>query len=578
MLNKPRKQRAGTSKASATMQKQSQVSSKKHLGVHTLSRYLSDVNDPQEKPFLDYSEAEMKSKIERLYRKTVLPPEPVVRRGVEIDPEEKDKRDKERYLKQRDRISKRLKELEKTKPFKSEIELKEERLTEVRQEHDQLHYELERNRKKLADLSEQHSRFVALHGGQNQDTDLETIRYDLAEIEQARVVHELASDQLKHMFLAYKADILIQQESMQRLKEDLRLGRTKKERLNKEFENLSKECDKYWGKIVGVADQNEIGEQGVSKEGLPGEGDLDREVIMLQGRSAWQNIEVEEEKMELEEKKRLAAIKARKDKQVSDKLNGEYKTLLIRHHNEKRRHDSKLEDVKKLQEELRIGREDEIIDTYRELLGNREKIKEITANYKQRVEEVEEEIKTLQEEYKRQKFEVRGVESRYDDPAHVGKIVEVIQAHEREFGEGGSRDSGVYSEELAKLRQKLVGYVKQSKEQAAALQADEGEAYERLKNKSDLDALSLLEQQFSDSFKELFKKELEMKRMSSLVNSACTTVSRIMYQLDRNVACAQPEREELRGEHRERGGEPVAGGHEPRKAAGLRLHQEQGGP
>lgn len=125
MLTKPRKQRAGTSKAATKFKEVSQVASKKQLGVHTLSRYLNDVNNPSQKPFLDYSEAEMKSKIERLYRKTILPPEPVGRKNIEIDPDQKDKLDKERYLKQRDRISKRLKELEKTKPIKSEIEIKE---------------------------------------------------------------------------------------------------------------------------------------------------------------------------------------------------------------------------------------------------------------------------------------------------------------------------------------------------------------------------------------------------------------------------------------------------------------------
>ena len=125
MLTKPRKQRAGTSKAASKFKEVSQVASKKQLGVHTLSRYLNEVNNPAQKPFLDYSEAEMKSKIERLYKKTILPPEPIGRKNIEIDPDIKDKQDKERYLKQRERISKRLKELEKTKPIKSEIEIKE---------------------------------------------------------------------------------------------------------------------------------------------------------------------------------------------------------------------------------------------------------------------------------------------------------------------------------------------------------------------------------------------------------------------------------------------------------------------
>jgi hypothetical protein len=65
------------------------------------------------------------------------------------------------------------------------------------------------------------------------------------------VVHELASDQLKHMCLAYKADILIQQENMQQQKEQIRFRRQRIGRMAKDYENLNKECNKYWTKIVG---------------------------------------------------------------------------------------------------------------------------------------------------------------------------------------------------------------------------------------------------------------------------------------------------------------------------------------
>ena len=52
------------------------------------------------------------------------------------------------------------------------------------------------------------------------------------------------------MFLAYKADILIQQKQMQTLKDDIRLGKANKERLCNEFENFSKQCDELWNEIV----------------------------------------------------------------------------------------------------------------------------------------------------------------------------------------------------------------------------------------------------------------------------------------------------------------------------------------
>lgn len=173
---------------------------------------------------------------------------------------------------------------------------------------------------------------------------------------------------------------------------------------------------------------------------------------MLQGRSAWQSIEFEDKKLEMEEQKRLDNSKQRKDMKLRDHRRGEMKTRMAQYHFEKRKYDSKSEDVKKLQDILRIGREDEIIDTYRELMGNREKIKEITMNYKKRVDEVEEEIRELQEEYKRQKFENPGIESRYDDPSHIEKMIKIIKTHEKEFGVNSSMDDSPYTDELIKLR------------------------------------------------------------------------------------------------------------------------------
>ena len=121
MLNKPRKQRAGASKTAAAKPEPSG----KKVNSNTLARYLVDVNEHSAKPLLDYSEAEVKTKIEKLYRKTLAPVDPPTRAKQDLDPQEKDRTDKSRHLKQRERIKTRLKELEKTKPVRSEIEVKE---------------------------------------------------------------------------------------------------------------------------------------------------------------------------------------------------------------------------------------------------------------------------------------------------------------------------------------------------------------------------------------------------------------------------------------------------------------------
>lgn len=497
-------------------------------------------------PFLDYSAAETRAKVERLYRKTLAPvePPPANRKVAELDPRVKDKQDKERYAQQRERVNKRIAELEKTRPVKSELAVQEDRLAGVRSEHDRLTFELARDRKKLSLLSSAQTRLEAQNSEQAPTSAVEAVRGDLADIDGLRVNHELAADQLQHMFLAYKADILTQQELMQRLKDELRKGRTLKERLHKEFAHLSKECDKYWGKIAELGGGG-AGAGGKERENWADDPRLNGEVLALQGRTAWQLIEAEERNMEEEEQARLAKIKARHERIAQDKFDDEFNLRMIRREKESKKYNRLVESIKKLQEVLRIGREDEIIDTYRELLGNREKIKDITASYKLKVDEVEAEIAMLQEEYKRQKYEVHGLESRYDDPSHVARIVEVIKAHEKELA---GQDAEAFSAELVGLRKKLIGYLKKEKNQEEIeepIPTEDSDAFKKLKNKSDIDALALVEKQFSDSFKAVFKKELEMKRMTEIVNSACTTVSRIMYQLDRNVIKFYPERKEL---------------------------------
>ena len=119
-----------------------------------------------------------------------------------------------------------------------------------------------------------------------------------------------------------------------------------------------------------------------------------------------------------------------------------------------------------------------ILSTYRELRDNRANIKSIVKDYKEQVEATEREIELLKEDYLKLKFE---------------------EEHQSE-----------------------------PQTDLAAGQLDDYDA----------DAVEKLELEYMESNKQLFAKEMDMKRISTLVRNSCTTVSRIMYQLSRNVDSA----------------------------------------
>lgn len=444
-----------------------------------------------------------------------------------------------------------------------------DRLTEVRREHDDLKYELDQNLHRLAKLREQQERFEKLHAEQGPDADAESIMEHLKNIEKMREEHEQTSDQLKHMHLAYKADILIQHKKMQCNKENLRKDRQKIELRKKEFQNLSKECDKYWGMIVGAANQNALGEDADEKQ-VPEEAHLDDEMVAMQGRSAWNYIEIEEKKMEAEEQYRMAAIRAREDNKARETLKGQLEAKMSERNRLDRKKNEMLVDVAKLpqilhssmnrnidgktdhgpppSESLRNYTAEDLILNYNGLINGREKIKDIKANYQRQVEAMEEDIKQLQEEYLHQKYEEQGLGSRYDSRDHFGRIMQIFKDHQTEFSRRKEGQSEGFEEELAMLRNRLVNLAASNNKKEAEGEEeiqDEADKLEKIKNEYDLDALVNLEKQYSESFKENFKQELEIKRMTAIVNSACTTVSRIMFQLDKNVGLLHAERQEL---------------------------------
>lgn len=282
--------------------------------------------------------------------------------------------------------------------------------------------------------------------------------------------------------------------------------------------------------------QNDISRIEV-KDGTPEQKDLDEEITALHGRKAWSKIEVEEHKMASQEKERLESIKSREELIAKRKKIEAITIKRIIRDTENRVVERKREEIEQIMDALRIAREDEIISTYQDLLKNKQDIKVITDNYKLKVEEIEREIDILQNELQNQKFEAKDSPSRYDAPDHVKKIKEIIRDHHR-ASDNQEQEAEDYAQQLESLKTKLIKHVAVDKNQEKVDYADNPELLEKMKNKCDLDAMDLLEKQYSDSLKELLKKESEMKRMTSVVNSACTSISRIMFQLDKNVSVA----------------------------------------
>lgn len=271
--------------------------------------------------------------------------------------------------------------------------------------------------------------------------------------------------------------------------------------------------------------------------------DLDDMVIKLQGRSGWQYIDEKEKELDGLEQKRIDLIKQRKHNQ----LMAERREIADAQSREKVRILNQIQlketSIKELMKCMNIVRHQDIIDTYRELIENKMKIKDILVGYKGRVEEIETEIQDLQKEYLLTKFEEQNSENRYNTPVYVMKIQSLLADFERQAAKG---DVGKEEPtEIIKMRERLKNYKRQKESKPAVDGTDqpvdqpenniEKAEEEPDKTEFNTDAVALLEQKFSESFKYLLKKESEVKRMTSIINNSCTTISRILFQLEKNV-------------------------------------------
>lgn len=267
--------------------------------------------------------------------------------------------------------------------------------------------------------------------------------------------------------------------------------------------------------------------------------DLDEMVIKLQGRSGWQYIDEKEKELDGLEQKRLDLIKQRKHNQIMAKR----RDIADAQNREKVRIENQIQlketSIKELMKCMNIVRHQDIIETYRELIENKMKIKDILVGYKNRVEEVEAEIQDLQKEYLQTKFEEHNSENRYNTPVYVMKIQSLLAEFERQAAKG---DAGKEEPtEIIKMRERLLNYKKQKESKPAVEGTDqpvndkENAQEEAEKTEFNTDAVAILEQKFSESFKFLLKKESEVKRMTNIINNSCTTISRILFQLEKNV-------------------------------------------
>lgn len=439
----------------------------------------------------------------------------------------------------------------------------------MRQAHDSLQFMLEKKRKKLKDLQVQADRIQKQHTEQEPDKNIREMEEELMQIDESRVVHDLESEQLHHMYLTYKADILSQQIKIQNLKESLKESKKLRERLSHQYEHTRQQCFKYWDRAVHYVYKNEASAPAL-EEDLPGEDDLTDQVTEFQGRSVWNYIEKREKELDGIEQGRLEQIRQRQKQKALQKR---WDLAESKRHDVKgmeHRIQYKKENVERLMKHMNVGRSVDILKNYEELIKNKDNLKDILIHYKKRVEEVEVEIQELQKEYATQKYEVDDTPSRYDTPAYILKVKSMLQEYESHSDPKES--SKGEPTEISKIRERLETFmknkndkpeekedgslhehkedeiekpqeVKEEPEQVVAkpafkeeaLQTQTSSAILKEANGFDTDALVTLEALFSKSFKDLLKKEAEVKRMSNLINNSCLTVSRVIYQLESNV-------------------------------------------
>lgn len=95
--------------------------------------------------------------------------------------------------------------------------------------------------------------------------------------------------------------------------------------------------------------------------------------------------------------------------------------------------------------------------------------------------------------------------------------------------------------EILSLKKVYLDEVQREKE----AQAEEfDEVALRTRSQQENDQIDLVERHFSELTQAVSQKEHENKGLAKLLNDSCTTVSRIMYQMEKRVRGAHPERSE----------------------------------
>lgn len=153
-------------------------------------------------------------------------------------------------LRNREKMHYKMKALERQKHIDSEVSLKEAQLAAIRQEHDELLHTLEGNKRKLEDLKVQKRR-QELNSEPTGITDVfSRVSQVMKMIQEEYDVHNFEKAQLKHMFDTYKADILVLQNRIQKIRQEIRTDKMEKEKLNSELTILKREALKLSNKMV----------------------------------------------------------------------------------------------------------------------------------------------------------------------------------------------------------------------------------------------------------------------------------------------------------------------------------------
>lgn len=218
------------------------------------------------------------------------------------------------------------------------------------------------------------------------------------------------------------------------------------------------------------------------------------------------------------------AKQEQKNNRTYDELRREYKKLDSRYR-------LRREEIERLMNKMNIKDHRLIMPTFYELVENRENIKNIIEEYKAQVEQTEQEIEALKEEYLLEKYR----EEQEEEIKRVEKAKREVR-----IGLGIPLEGTTVGSVLPEEKEvDLEGEAKDNNQGSSSLAENPAVNSLNLDNldaaKNDNDAINLLEKAYSESCNRLMFKEQELKRSSALIKNSCTTVSRIMYQLNKDV-------------------------------------------